>query len=150
MTSAQQLSTFYLDGLHFGIEVEKVQEIIRHQPMTRVPLTAAVVQGLINLRGQIVTAIDLRTRLHMPPRADEQQPINVVIRSDDGAVSLLVDEIGDVVEIDDQAFEQPPETVDGITRELVRAVYKLVDQLLLVLDTERTIELDGSEASRAH
>jgi purine-binding chemotaxis protein CheW len=150
MTSAQQLSTFYLDGLHFGIEVEKVQEIIRHQPMTRVPLAAAVVQGLINLRGQIVTAIDLRARLHMPPRADEQQPINVVIRSDDGAVSLLVDEIGDVVEIDDQAFEQPPETVDGITRELVRAVYKLDDQLLLVLDTERTIELDGSEASRAH
>jgi purine-binding chemotaxis protein CheW len=150
MADARQLSTFYLDGLHFGIEVEKVQEIIRHQPTTRVPLASSVVEGLINLRGQIVTAIDLRARLQMPPRAGEQLPTNVIVRVDDGAVSLLVDEIGDVVEISDASFERAPETVDGITRELVRGVYKLRDRLLLVLDTERAIQIDGADCPIGH
>src|SRR3569832_2681021 len=100
MTTANQYSTFYLDGLFFGIEVEKVQEVIRYQEMTRVPLASSVVQGLINLRGQIVTAIDLRRRLDLKPRPDGELPMNVVVRSDDGAVSLLVDEIGDVLEIE--------------------------------------------------
>ncbi len=67
-----------------------------------------MIQGLINLRGQIVTAIDLRRRFEFPARAEGQLPMNVVVRSDDGAVSLLVDEIGDVVEIEDEAYERPP------------------------------------------
>ncbi|MBY0280433.1 chemotaxis protein CheW [Candidatus Binatia bacterium] len=145
---AQQLATFYLDGFFFGIEVEKVQEVIRYQEMTRVPLASSVVQGLINLRGQIVTAIDLRERLELKPRPEGELPMNVVVRSDDGAVSLLVDEIGDVLEIADETFEQPPETVSGTTRELVRGVYQLRDKLLLVLDTERTLQIDGSGPER--
>jgi purine-binding chemotaxis protein CheW len=150
MPDSRQFSTFHLAGLHFGIEVEKVQEIIRYQHMTRVPLASPVVRGLINLRGQIVTAIDLRERLHMPERDDDHLPTNVVVRGDDGAVSLLVDEIGDVLELDDAGFEQPPETVTGLTRELVRGVYKLRDQLLLVLDTERAIRIDGADKSNGH
>ena len=145
MPDSRQFSTFFLGDLHFGIEVEKVQEIIRYQHMTRVPLASSVVQGLINLRGQIVTAIDLRERLQMPPRDGDRQPTNVVVRGDDGAVSLLVDEIGDVLEIADDTLEQPPATVTGLTRELVRGVCKLADQLLLVLDTERAIQIDGAE-----
>ena len=141
----RQLATFFLDGLQFGVEVERVQEIIRWQPMTRVPLTSSVVRGLINLRGQIVTAIDLRELLRMPRRDEQHLPTNVVVRTDDGAVSLLVDEIGDVLEIGDETFEQPPETVTGITRELVQGVCKLSDQLLLVLDTERALRIDGAE-----
>ena len=86
----------------------------------------------------------------MPRREGEQLPTNVVVRSDDGAVSLLVDEIGDVLELDDETFEQPPETVTGLTRELVRGVYKLRDQLLLVLDTERAIQIDGAENHNGH
>ena len=91
--------------------MEKVQEVIRYQEMTRVPLAPPVVKGLINLRGQIVTAVDLRRRLGLRERAATDLPMNVVIRTSDGAVSLLVDEIGDVVEVDDTTFERPPETV---------------------------------------
>ena len=137
----QQFCTFYLDGLFFGIEVDKVQEVIRHQAMTRVPLAPKLIGGLINLRGQIVTAIDLRLRLGMPERSDEALPMNVVARSEDGAVSLLVDEIGDVVEVQDQQFEDVPQTLRQ-GRELIRGVYKLPDRLLLVLDTAQAVRVE--------
>jgi purine-binding chemotaxis protein CheW len=141
MSDSTQYSTFFLDGLFLGIEVRRIQEVIRYQEMTRVPLAPAMIQGLINLRGQIVTAIDLRRRFELPARPEGQLPMNVVVRSDDGAVSLLVDEIGDVVEIQDEAYERPPETLKGVARELVTGVYKLKERLLLVIDTERTVSL---------
>ncbi len=146
MAETRQFATFFLDGLFFGVEVLKVQEVIRYQEMTRVPLAAAVVQGLINLRGQIVTAVDLRRRLRLRERPADQLPMNVVVRTDDGAVSLLVDEIGDVLEIAEDQMERPPETVDACARELLRGVYKLEGRLLLILDTERTVHLhdDGT------
>lgn len=145
----QQFSTFFLDGLFFGVEVLKVQEVIRYQEMTRVPLAPPVISGLINLRGQIVTAVDLRRRLELSPRAADQLPMNVVVRTDDGAVSLLVDEIGDVVEVSEESFEQPPETIDGVARELIRGVYKLRERLLLILDTEKTVNLSTGVLSGA-
>lgn len=141
MNDSKQFCTFFIDGLFFGVEVLKVQEVIRYQQMTAVPLASRTIEGLINLRGQIVTAIDLRRRLDLPPRGEEQLPMNVVVRSDDGAVSLLVDEIGDVVEIRDDVRERPPETLRGVARELVTGVYKLKDRLLLILDTEKTVNL---------
>lgn len=98
MAEVQQYCTFYLDGLFLGVDVRKVQEVIRYQEMTRVPLAASVIQGLINLRGQIVTAVDLRRRLELNERPADQHPMNVVVRTEEGAVSLLVDEIGDVIE----------------------------------------------------
>jgi len=150
MSMTRQFSTFYLDDLFFGIEVEKVQEVIRYQEMTRVPLASRVVEGLINLRGQIVTAVDLRQRLRLRDREAGELPMNVVVRTDDGALSLLVDEIGDVLEIDDKTFEQPPETISGVARDLIRGVYKLRDQLLLVLDTERAVQLDGNESDNGN
>ena len=140
-----QFCTFYLDGLFFGVEVKKVQEVIRYQEMTRVPLASVVVQGLINLRGQIVPAIDLRRRLELSDRPAGQLPMNVVIRSDDGPVSLLVDEIGDVLEVEAEAFERPPETLRGVARDLIRGAFKLQDRLLLTLDTDAAVQL-GSEA----
>ncbi|MEL7367623.1 MAG: chemotaxis protein CheW [Myxococcota bacterium] len=143
MAEAQQYCTFYVDEMHLGIEVLKVQEVLRYQKMTRVPLASDVVSGLINLRGQIVTAIDLRKRLGLPPRKSDKRPMNVVIRSDDHAVSLLVDEIGDVMETTADRFERPPQTLNGPSRELFRGVYKFEDSILLVLDTERTLEMDG-------
>ena len=139
MSDCKQFTTFFLDGLFFGVEVRKVQEVIRYQEMTRVPIAPPMIQGLINLRGQIVTAIDLRRRLELPPRPEGKLPMNVVLRTDEGAVSLLVDEIGDVVEIQDEAYERPPETLQGVARELVTGVYKLKDRLLLILDTERAV-----------
>ena len=141
MTQTQQFCTFFLEGLFFGVEVEKVQEVIRYQEMTRVPLAPSVVGGLINLRGQIVTAVDMRRRLGLSERPKDQLPMNVVVRTEDGAVSLLVDEIGDVVEISEEAFERPPETLKGEARDLVHGVYKLRDRLLLILNSEKTLEL---------
>jgi purine-binding chemotaxis protein CheW len=144
MTSTKQFCTFFVNGLFFGVEVLKVQEVIRYQEMTRVPLAPTMIEGLINLRGQIVTAIDLRRRLELALREPGQLPMNVVVRSDDGAVSLLVDEIGDVVEIQDDIYERPPETLKGVARDLVQGVYKLKERLLLILDTEKTVNLTGA------
>jgi purine-binding chemotaxis protein CheW len=141
MSDSKQYATFFLGKLFLGVEVLKVQEVIRYQEMTRVPLAPNMVQGLINLRGQIVTAIDLRRRLELPALAEDRLPMNVVVRTDDGAVSLLVDEIGDVVEIEDETYERPPQTLTGVARELITGVYKLKEKLLLILDTERTVSL---------
>ena len=149
MPDLKQFCTFYLDSHFFGVEVLEVQEIIRSQPMTRLPLAPAVFRGLINLRGQIVTALDLRQRLELPPSARDRSLVNVVVKSEGGAVSMLVDDIGDVVEVDASSFEEPPETLGGVARKLVRGVYKLKDRLLLHLDTQRTIAgpQSGSEGA---
>lgn len=139
-----QFCTFRLGTSTFGVEVERVQEIIRYQRMTSVPLAHAVVEGLINLRGQIVTALDLRRRLELPPRSDGEQPTNIVVRTRIGEFSLLVDRIGDVVDVDADTFEPPPETLTGVARDLIAGAYKLDGRLLLVLDTERVVQLAPS------
>jgi purine-binding chemotaxis protein CheW len=136
-----QLSTFFVGDLFFGVDVLRVQEVLRFQHMTRVPQAPEVIEGLINLRGQIVTAIDMRRRLNLPPRAAGQTPMNMVVRTEDGAVSLLVDEIGDVLDVDSATHERPPENLAPAARDLIRGVYKLKDRLLLLLDAERTVDL---------
>jgi len=123
----------------FGVEVMKVQEVIRFQAMTRVPLASSVVRGLINLRGQIVTAIDVRARFGLPPLGDAQEPMNVVLSTGDGVVSLLVDDIGDVLEVHESDFERPPETLPAVFRDVVVGLYKLERRLLLLLDVERIV-----------
>lgn len=126
MAHTSQFCTFYLDKLLFGVELKGVQEVvIRSLDMTKVPLAPAVVSGLINLRGQIVTAVDLRRRLELEPRPAGMFARNVVVRSEDGAVSLLVDEIGDVVEVEETSFEPPPETLRGSVRTMILGVHKL-------------------------
>ena len=147
MAEHQQYCTFYLDGHYFGLDVLKVQEIIRYQEMTRVPLAPQVVRGLINLRGQIVSAIDLRQRFEMAERPAGQLPMNVVVRTDDGPTSLLVDEIGDVLEVNEENFEHTPETLVGVSRKLILGAYKLKNRLLLALDTRRAIELRTESAN---
>ena len=141
MIASRQLCTFFLDDHLFGVDAQTVQEVIRFQEMTRVPQAPPSVSGLINLRGQIVTAIDLRRRLGMKPREVGKLPMNVVVRSDDGAVSLLVDQIGDVIEVDAENFETPPDTLRGPARELVRGAYKLDGRLLLLLDCAAAVQL---------
>jgi purine-binding chemotaxis protein CheW len=136
-----QFSTFFVADLFFGVDVLRVQEVLRFQQMTRVPQAPDVIEGLINLRGQIVTAIDMRRRLSLPPRADGRPPMNMVVRTEDGAVSLLVDEIGDVLDVNAATYERPPENLDPAARELIRGVYKLKNRLLLILDAERAVDL---------
>jgi purine-binding chemotaxis protein CheW len=140
MAQTHQFCTFYLDKLLFGVNLEKVQEVIRYLEITQIPLAPRVVSGLMNLRGQIVTGLDLRRRLDLPDRTDGAAPMNVVIRSADGAVSLLVDEIGDVVEVTDESFERPPETLHGKVREVILGVHKLDKQLMHVLNTDKACE----------
>jgi purine-binding chemotaxis protein CheW len=140
--ASKQFCTFKLDGIFFGIDILQVQEIIRRLNFTRIPLAPPLIEGLVNLRGQIVTAIDMRLRLGLPARPEGKQPTHVVVRTEDGAASLLVDEIGDMMELADEAFEAPPDTVQGTARELISGVYKLEHGLLLVLDTNKTVNLD--------
>ncbi len=138
-----QYCTFLIDQQLFGIDVRKVQEVLPYQEMTTVPLAPKSVLGLINLRGQIVTAIDLRTRLGMPGRPSDRLPMNVVLGDQDCLLSLLVDEIREVIEVDEESFEKSPESLSSAARELIRGAYKLEDRLLLVLDGDKAIEINA-------
>ena len=133
--------TFTVDRFFFGVAVDQVQEVIRHQRMTRVPLAAPEISGLINLRGQIVTAIDLRRRLGLPPAPADSHTMSVLIKTPDGAISLQVDQIEDVLEVADDTIELPPETLQGQVRQLITGASKLKRRLLLLLDTAKTIDL---------
>jgi len=136
-----QLCTFTLGELQFGVETRHVQEVIRQTDMTSVPLAPGAVRGLINLRGQIVTVIDLGQRLELPGREDATPSVHVVALVGGDAVSLLVDAVGDVVEVTDASFERPPGTLDGWVRELIVGVHKLDGRLVLVLDVGRVTEV---------
>ncbi|MFO0902043.1 MAG: chemotaxis protein CheW [Pirellulales bacterium] len=136
----KQFCTFHLGDHYYGLDVLRVQEVVRNQPLTRVPLAPGAVRGLINLRGQIVTAIDLRARLELPPADDESSDaVSVIVQMEDGAVSFAVDQIGDVLELPDEQFESPPETLRGSVRALILGSYKLPETLLVVLDPERIV-----------
>jgi purine-binding chemotaxis protein CheW len=148
----RQFTTFFLRGLYFGIDVAHVREVIRCLPLTRVPTAPPVVLGLVNLRGQIVTTLDLRRRLALDHDGEAASPIHVIVAAPDsggGVVSLRVDEIGDVIEVDDALFELPPATLQGVGRELIAGTYKLADRLLLILDIERTVGDWAEDATRA-
>ena len=134
MSVNRQFTTFLLDGMYFGVDVLDVQEVIRFQEMTPVPLSSPMVSGLINLRGQIVTAIDLRRSLGLPDRPEGQVPMNVVVRLDDEVVSYIVDSIGEVIAVDQADFEPPPDTLPDEVRGVVCGLYKLENALLLILD----------------
>ncbi len=137
-----QYATFLVDDLFFGIDVLRVQEVLCYQTMTRVPLAPVVAEGLINLRGQIVTAIDMRRKLGLPPRPAGLLPMNMVVCSEDGPVSLLVDEIGDVVQPEAGTFEPPPDNAPKASREMLQGVYKLPNRLLLALDPDRVLGIE--------
>ena len=140
MRSERKYCTFYVADRFFGVSVDRVQEVLRFHELTRVPRAPEFVRGLINLRGQIVTAIDIRHRLGLEPRENERELMNVVVRTEEGAVSLLVDEIDEVVELDESAFEPAPENLSASTKKLVRGVHKFEDRLMLELDPEAAID----------
>ncbi len=147
MTPTQQYCSFWAAGLLFGIEVEHVQEVLRFQPMTPVPQTPPAIRGLLNLRGRIVVGVDFRTRLRLTTEGAPERPTNVVVRTGGALVSLLVDRIGEVVEVQEEQFEPTPETVDAAIREILRGAYKLDAQtLLLVVDLERILDVVADAA----
>ncbi len=136
MTGQKTLCTFRVDHLFLGIDVSDVQEVRRALPMTRVPLAPDVVGGLLNLRGQIVTALDMRKQLGLPKDESDRKLMNVLVRTGESLVSLLVDTIGDVIDVDDDQLEPTPETLPDNLRTAIDGVYKLPDQLLLLLNTD--------------
>ena len=142
MASNCCLCTFRLRHLWFGIAVEKVQEVSWTPILTPVPLALPSVAGLVNLRGQIVTAFDLCRRLDFPQTAAALWPAMVVVRSESVQLALLVDEIGEVVEPPDDAFEAVPSNLRGKRRELLPRVCKFPGRLLPVLDLDRILQRD--------
>lgn len=139
MSSTEQLTTFYVGSVLFGIEVMKVQEVTGKAIINPVPRAPDFISGLINLRGQIATAIDLNQLFkHSVEKNDEQ--MTVVCRSDSGLVSLVVDSIGDVVEVDKVAFEKTPEIIPLAVRKYIKGIYKMNEELMSVLDIEKIFE----------
>jgi len=149
MANSRQFCTFYLDRLLFGIELLQVQEVIRYLELTEVPLAPEVIGGLLNLRGQIVTAVDLRRQLDLDERPVDTLPMNVVVRTADGPVSMLVDEIGDVVEVEEATFEPAPETLQGRIRTLILGVHKLDKHLMHVLDTSKACQAEAQRPAES-
>ncbi|KAM3090421.1 chemotaxis protein CheW [Phormidesmis sp. 146-12] len=142
---AQQFCTFYLNNIHFGIPIDQVQEIIRHQIPVRVPLAESDVCGLINLRGQIITVVNLKRRLDMPIETTEQPldaaQYNVVICANEDVVSLEIDQLDDILDLSEDDFEPPPATLQGTLRPFLQGAYKLANGFLLVLDPAKVLEI---------
>jgi purine-binding chemotaxis protein CheW len=144
-----QLVTFTVAGHRFGVPVGVVQEVIQAPQMIPVPLAPGGVAGLVNLRGQVVTAVDLQHQLGLPTVASGSASMNVVVRTPDGPVSLLVDRIGQVVDLDDDRLEPVPSTLDEGTRRLVGGAYQLDDALLLALDVQLAIDVFSTATTTA-
>lgn len=140
MADSLQVCTFLLGGRTFALPVSQIQEVVRQLEATPVPLAPPAVRGLANLRGQIAMAVDLRRRLDLPDRDPAQGEVNVVVRGEDGPVCLVVDDVGDVLDLPAGAVERPPETLKPAVREVVRGVCKLQEELVLLLDTARAAE----------
>lgn len=145
MSNERKICTFYVNEHFFGIDVNDIQEVIRYQEMTLVPLANEIVSGLINLRGQIVTAIDMSVRLGFTRTVDYENLTNIIVRTEDSAVSLLVDAIGDVIDISNDFFEVPPENIKGGIRNVLKEICKLDDQLLLILDLKQVLIIEQEE-----
>ena len=143
MTETPGFTSCFVGNLCFGIEVARVQEVTCGGTLTRLPLASSRISGLLNLRGQIIAVTDLRRCLGLEDRPADEVPVHLILQTDDGCISLLVDRVGDVIDVDEREFEEPPETMRGRARELIRGAYKLAGGLLLALDTTQI--LNGME-----
>jgi purine-binding chemotaxis protein CheW len=137
-----QLCGFKIGNGFYAISVLDVQEVIKSQTLTHVPSAPEYVKGLINLRGQIVTAISLRSLFGLGDDHAEEY-MNIIVRSGDSLYSLMVDEILDVIDVEDSAFENTPETLDNKLRQFISGVYKLEQKLLILLDLEKILNVDN-------
>lgn len=135
-TPPKQLVTFQTGDYLFGVDVLEVQEVLKRQQMTIVPRASAEVQGLINLRGHIVTAIGMRERLQLSPLSDDSEQMNLIVSLRDGVASLVVDSVGDVITLKPERYKPRPSTLATPLRDMVTGVYQLDHKLLLHIDPE--------------
>jgi purine-binding chemotaxis protein CheW len=140
---AHEYVSIIIAGQQFGIPVLQVQDVLGPQRITRIPLAPAEVAGSLNLRGRIVTAIDLRTRLGLPKRAAGEQSMSVVVDQDGEAYSLLVDNVGEVLSLSAATFERNPATLAPAWREVSDGIHRLDGSLLIILDVGRLLDITG-------
>jgi len=140
--------TFSTAGQMFGLAIERVQDVFKPSRITRVPLAAAEIAGVLNLRGRIVTAIDLRTRLGLGARDGGDVPMAIGIESRGESFGLLVDAVSEVLKLSDSEREANPINLDRNLSRVSSGVYRLNDQLLVILDIDRVLDL-GAEAAAA-
>ncbi len=134
-------------GQLFGIPVLQVQDVLGPQRLTKIPLAPPEVAGSLNLRGHIVTAIDVRTRLGLPPRAADMRGMSVVVDLNGELYSLVIDQVGEVLSLAKDTFEANPPTLDPRWREVSRGIYRLKGQLLVVIDVARLLVLSQENAA---
>ena len=146
---SSQLATFYVAGEMFGVDVREVQEVLLEQEATPVPLAPAHVVGLANLRGQIMPTFSLRLRFGIPAREAGGPVVNLVVKTDEGPVSIVVDEIGDVLEVPASEYREVPETVDSVQRQFVKNIFLGEGRLILALNLARVIDDDAKNATDA-
>lgn len=131
--------TFYVDGQLFGLPVLTVQDVLDARSLTRIPLAPAEVAGALNLRGRIITAIDVRRRLDLAAREDDKRTMSVVTEHEGELYNLIVDSVGDVLRLSDDDFEQNPATLDPVWRDFSQGIYRLQGALLVVLDVNKLL-----------
>ncbi len=141
-----QLVTFKVADEEFGLDILKVQEIIRIMEITRVPRAPAFVDGVINLRGKVIPIIDLRQRFGMERREHDQQTRIIVIELDRLIVGFVVDSVSEVLRIPASTVETPPSIVAGVDAEYISGVGKLEDRLLILLDLDKLLSADERQA----
>jgi purine-binding chemotaxis protein CheW len=145
--ASREFVTMIIDNQIFGIPVLQVQDVLGPQKITRVPLAPKEVAGSLNLRGRIVTAIDVRTRLGLPPRDGNSVNMSVVVDYGGEFYSLIVDQVGEVMGLAAKDYEKTPATIDERWREISDGVYRLKDSLLIVLDVKRLLRLEEMAAA---
>ncbi|MEW5728291.1 MAG: chemotaxis protein CheW [Pseudomonadota bacterium] len=141
----QDYVTMFIEGQLFGIPVLTVQDVLGPQKITRIPLAPREVAGSLNLRGRIVTAIDVRLRLGLPKRSEENKGMSVVVDMGGELYSLMVDQVGEVLSLPEAKFERNPPTLDPMWREFSAGIYRLEDKLLVVLDVSKLLDFSKSD-----
>jgi purine-binding chemotaxis protein CheW len=142
-----RLLSVTLAGQEFGIPVTQVRDVLGPQRTTVVPLAPAGVAGLLNLRGRIVTVIDMRALLRLPPNEADRRMMQVVVEHGEESFSLRVDAVGDVLELPGEAFERTLSTLDPTWREIAAGIYRLPDRLLVSLDLSRVLDFNHRAAA---
>lgn len=148
--STVQLATFRIADLLLGIDVARVQEVLATQPIVPTPLAPAGVLGLVNLRGHVVAATDARARLGLPGWEASERHVHVIIRSGPRLDSLVVDQEDVVVDVDPRERLEAPVTIGGAIREHVLGVHPVDGRMLLVLDVDRTLQVNAGEGRVGH
>jgi purine-binding chemotaxis protein CheW len=134
-----QFATFYVGHMLLGVDIRVVQEINRQSEITQVPHAPEYVRGVINLRGEVATVVDLRTILGLPKSSSSQQTRNLIVHHQGEAIGLLVDRISDILTLREDEISPPPTNVDGVDGRLMSGVCTLDTDIVVLLDIDEVL-----------